>query len=414
MDILVLSHRHDCSEALANIDALITHLTKCKAIQGHAICLCSAPPRKLQIRATRTGRLTLAVWPMDGHLHHYACPFHRDEEACSGGDGVNTDPAIRETEAGFDIAPDFQLQRVVASDDPKEHDSARARPVTAGTPRPNRTKMGFLGILHHLWIEAYLNVWSGFQGRDWWRVTQALLPVLEQGSFGNRPMTEWLYLVPEFSNRRKEAIEGAWQAFRSRLGVDESLSNVRMGLILGEAKAFEPSRYGYRLDLRHFPAPLYVSTELREKLGISFLRAFHRIGSDDGSRVICLCLVEQTASGYLSVVDAALMLTSSQYIPVDSSHEAVLAEKLVLEKRRFTKPLKVARGDTALPDFVLTDTKPELVLEVFGMNTNQYLERKAEKLENYRREGKPVWSWTVDREKHPPRLPPPTMRSGGA
>jgi len=413
MDILILSHRHDCSDALANIDALITHLTKCKATLGHAICLCTAPPRKLQIRAMKTGRLTLAVWPMDGHLHHYACPFHRDEEASAGGDGTNTDPAIRQTEAGFDIAPDFQLRRVVANDGPKEPDLARPRPFTAGTLRPNRTKMGFLGILHHLWIEAYLNVWSGFQGRDWWRVTQALLPVLEQGSLGNRPMTQWLYL-PEFNMKRKEAIEGAWLAYRSRLGVDDSHSSVRMGLILGEAKAFEPSRYGYRLDLRHFPSPLYVSTELREKLGISFLRAFHRIGSEDIYRVICLCLVEQTASGNLTVIDAALMLTSSQYIPVDSSHEAVLAEKLVAEKRRFTKPLKVAHGDTALPDFVLTDTNPGFVLEVFGMNTSQYLERKAEKLENYRREGKPVWSWTVDREKHPPRLPPATLRSDGA
>ena len=106
------------------------------------------------------------------------------------------------------------------------------------------------------------------------------------------------------------------------------------------------------------------------------------------------------------------MATSPHYIPVDSSHEAVLAQKLVEENRCFAKPLKLLQTDSMLPDFVLTDTNPAFVLEVFGMSSSEYFERKAQKLEQYRAAEKPVWSWNVDSEKHPPRLPPPSFGLG--
>jgi hypothetical protein len=408
MEIKVASHLHDCAAALDNIDSIAADLVDAKATPGHALCLCTAPARKLVIR-TVGKRHFLAVWPHDGHNHHYACLFHRDEVSTSQ-DSAGAEPAIKETRDGFDIATDFPLQRVNAPDDPTQE--RNHNPVSTQIPRPTRARMGLLGILHHLWAEARLNQWGALWKRDWWRVTQALLPVIEQGSLGKRHMVDWLYLVPEFRVNRKDAIEAAWQDFRSRLGTAEHVGDVRFGLLLGEAKLFEKSAYGYKMLLRHFPPSLFLSLALREKLSTSYPRAFHRIGDDDGQRVMCLCLVDLTPKGNLNLIDAALMATSAQYIPVDSSYEAQLAHKLVDERRSFSKPLKISHGDSALPDFVLSDTNPPFVLEVFGMTSTAYLERKAEKLERYRAEGKPVWSWNADQESRPPRLPAPgTFRS---
>lgn len=409
MEIQVASYRHDCARALANIDLIATALVAAKAAPGHALCLCTAPARKLVIR-TLGRRHFLAVWPHDGHNHHYACPFHRDEDLASK-NNAGTEPAVKETTEGFDIATDFPLERELGHEKAPGSDRIRS-PAGTGPNRVTRSRMGLLGILQHLWIEARLNQWGATWKRDWWRVTQELLPVMEQGSLGRRPMTEWLYLVPEFKASRKEAIEAAWQAFRSRLGPNEAAGGVRHGLLLGEAKHFETSAYGYKLSVRHFPAPLFLSAALRDKLATSYPRAFHRIGEEDGQRVICLCLVELTGKGNLNAIDASLMAASTQYIPVDSAYEAHLAQKLVEEKRSFSKPLRFSLEDSALPDFVLSDTNPPYVLEVFGMTHSAYLERKAQKLDGYRAEGKPVWVWNADRESQPPRLPEPSSFRG--
>lgn len=407
MEIQVARTRHDCIAALDCIDTIAADLVTAKTAPGHALCLCTAPPRKLVIR-TVGKRHFLAVWPHDGHLHHYACPFHRDE-VTSSEDGAGAEPAVKETSDGFDIATDFPLERVNALDNAA--DATRSKPDKAPAKRPTRARMGLLGILHHLWVEARLNHWSALGKRDWWRLTQALLPVLEQGSLGKRPMVDWLYLVPEFSFSRKNFIEAAWSGFRGRLDPPEHAGDVRFGLVLGEAKLFELSAYGYKLQLRHFPIPLFMSFALREKLATSYPRAFHRIGGDELQRVVCLCLVELTPRGNLNVIDSALMATSLHYIPVDSSYEAQLAHKLVEECRSFSKPLKMDKAESTLPDFVLSDTSPPYVLEVFGMTSAAYLERKAEKLDIYRKEAKPVWSWNVEHERRPPKLPPPLIQN---
>jgi hypothetical protein len=262
--------------------------------------------------------------------------------------------------------------------------------------------MGLLGIVYYLWKESRLNQWGSRWRRDWWRVTQALLPVLEQGAIGDQRMTECIYLVPEANRDRLHAIQMAWTGFASRL--TPGTVGTRFGLVLGEALAIQKSKFGYQLSLKHFPPFLYMTEELRGKLATSFPKAYHRIGCKTGDLVISICLVEMSHKGFLNVIDAALMATSAQYIPIDSSYEAVLAHQLVAQRRSFIKPLTIKMGESTLPDFILTDTAPQFVLEVFGMSTQAYIERKAQKLEIYKNEGRPVWSW--DAERYPSLIPP--------
>lgn len=400
MDILVASSRLDCASALENIDAIAAAMVMAKATPGHALCLCTSPSRKLVIR-TVGARHFLAVWPHDGHHHHYACPFHR-AEVDAGGDGAIVEPAVRESEDGFDIAADFPLSRVLqrATPDPQ---AAQPTALPAPSIRTQRARMGLLGILQHLWTMGGLNRWGRGWKRDWWRVTQELVGVIEQGSVGGKPMMERLYLVPEFSLKRKDLIDQAWDDFKGRLVPGED--QVRMGLVIGEIKEFSSSSFGYRITLRHFASALYLRQELRQKLSESFPRAFHKLNATQDQRNIGIFLVELAAKGYLNVIDGALMACSRQYIPVDSSYEAQVAHKLVEEGRSFSKPLRLEVEASALPDFVLTDTNPPCVMEVYGMTSNEYLERKAQKQARYREEGKPVWSWDAAVDKHIPRFP---------
>jgi hypothetical protein len=411
MEILVSGQKFTTSAVLGDIDAYVALMAKAKAVPGYCLCLCTTPARKLVIRTVRK-RNFLAVWPHDGHNHHYACPFYRDQEdAHSASNGVL--PAVKETAHGFEIATEFQLERVFRANGdipPEDPDDAVVNTPTG--QRPSRSRMGLLGVIHHLWKESGLNTWGFKWTRDWWRVTQALLPVMEQGKLGSRPMPDCMFLVPELHPGRMPAIERAWGEFKDSLVPREGLT--RLGLILGEAMLMERSRYGFRLTLRHFPPYLYFSDELRGKLATSYPKAYHRIGNREKQTVIALCLVELTANGNLSVTDAALMPTSRHFIPIDSSYEAALADLLVTQNRSFIKPLSVRSGESTLPDFILTDTSPEHVLEVFGMNTHEYVERKIAKLAIYKAEGKPVWSWEPSISAEPPQLPSSVRAAGKA
>lgn len=76
----------------------------------------------------------------------------------------------------------------------------------------------------------------------------------------------------------------------------------------------------------------------------------------------------------------------------------MIEEKLWQEKRHFIKPLRYDGEAVVFPDFLLKDVPGrELVpLEVFGMNTPDYLARKAVKLAHYREEyGEGNW-WSWD------------------
>lgn len=92
----------------------------------------------------------------------------------------------------------------------------------------------------------------------------------------------------------------------------------------------------------------------------------------------------------------ALMGVSNWYVPVESSHERELAQRLEQIGRIFVKPLRHDTSEPTRPDFILLDTPRPVSIEVYGMNTPEYLQRKAEKQAYYAAEfaGR-YWQWDV-------------------
>ncbi len=88
-----------------------------------------------------------------------------------------------------------------------------------------------------------------------------------------------------------------------------------------------------------------------------------------------------------AVIDVALMTVSPRFIPLDSGYESAVEEKLWQEKRAFIKSLRYDGEEDVFPDFVLKDVPcvDALPMEVFGMNTPEYLLRMQEKTSYYER-----------------------------
>ena len=94
------------------------------------------------------------------------------------------------------------------------------------------------------------------------------------------------------------------------------------------------------------------------------------------------------------------------YIVIHSAHERLVADRLVIEGRSFIKPLRydTSEEDAVFPDFLLTDVAgTPLPMEVWGLNSPDYLARRQEKLRHY---GARLWEWDVFSEKEMKPFPP--------
>ena len=135
--------------------------------------------------------------------------------------------------------------------------------------------------------------------------------------------------------------------------------------------------------------------------------------------VIAIVELEPKREGrYAQVVDLALMPITTTWIPVESSFERLIADKLIDEGRAFTKPLRFdAEQDAVFPDFLLRDTGADTPLEVFGRSDETYANRRAAKESHYRQAfGTNGW-WYWDASADPagnnlqPFPPPRRLRS---
>ncbi|WP_409018315.1 DUF1173 family protein [Caballeronia sp. LZ035] len=124
-----------------------------------------------------------------------------------------------------------------------------------------------------------------------------------------------------------------------------------------------------------------------------------------------LAVIERTVGkgekeGNFRIFDLALQLCNSSFIRCDSSYEVAMANRLIAERRRFKKPLRLAPGDDTLPDFQLTDTSTPTAIEVYGMLGNaQYLARKTQKQAIYARAATPCVEWIPPAALESVRLP---------
>jgi len=389
----------------STVAGLTEALVRTKYEIGHALCLCSDQPLKLQIRPSPSGRgdlYFLAVWPKQREAHDLACRFARGRGKSASHLSI-TAPAVSLKAGHFHINPGYSLMLAIDSEGMAGGD-VRGAPQGDGTLFNVQAKLGLLGTLQFLWESSGLNRHEPGSSLRWNEVQRRLVASAAQGYCAGRPLTSVLHVIPAFDSSWKQQIEYEWAEMLGRHR--RVRERVPLFLVLGEVRSKQDGVLPL-LQLRHSNKRFHLSPRLSSALDARYpserssLLNLH----DDTSRVIGLFLVEARSDEAAWVHDAALMLASRDYIPADSSWEAKLANHLVTMGRRFYKPMKSALGE-ARPDFILTDTAPETIMEVFGMQTPEYLERKNEKIALYGRSKQPFWQWSPQSCRFIPPVPP--------
>lgn len=373
-------------EVQDNPGRFATRLERAKKAPGYAVCNCRTPsgetPLRLVVR--RYGSLFhLARWPDDGHRHARGlCPFFAEPGPAEESPG-RTHDAIRNTPAGLNAKLSVSLSvRTVG---------ATTRSPATGTRGSTRRSAPLLGFLQRIWMDAGLNQWSGGTQRNWGTCNAQLLALLGDGKMNGKPIQEVLHVMRRYEEAAQATIKAEFDAFLGR--IQTSASTSERGIVIAEIKSVAASKYGFVIKVRQSFETFYASKPLIDATAASFRHAWPMIGSPD-ARVVAVLVLERTKEDNLRAVDLALQLCNTSFIPCDSAYEVAMANRLVLERRRFVKPMRLEDGDAMLPDFRLNDTSPETHIEVYGMESNEaYRARKAQKQALYAQRAIPCVEW---------------------
>ncbi|WP_242638517.1 DUF1173 family protein [Pantoea ananatis] len=299
-------------------------------------------------------------------------------------------------------------------------ESKSAEDVSGDEPfkRKRRPSMRLLGLLHLLWEQSGINVWHpAFDKKKrtpgWvsWHLQQTAGRI----RVGRVPLEESLLLM---------AMKGTPQVISNREHLRAAEKNQRRLIVVSVLASWNESaeaRLQTTLPLGLFFG--FPDLVLPEDVRLRLERSFGRELGDwrRGMKVVVIVETEppettfrhvderNRPSSCSTVIDVALMTVSPRFIPLDSGYEGMLEDRLWQEKRAFIKPLRYDGEEDVLPDFVLKDVPgvEALPMEVFGMNTPEYLQRKQEKTARYdTKYGQGQWwSWNAADRSDMPAFP---------
>jgi Protein of unknown function (DUF1173) len=378
-------------------------------------CLCRGQARALPMVVAEMGRLLfLKRMPNSGQDHHPACESYGGNErrGPKHGDRRNS---LQKLDSGLvDVHLDVPLSTVVGAGCGDGKAEGVHLPKTGG---PGRGEVSLLGMLHLVWERSGLNAWVADAGQVKRRLSFVYNKVaqeVQELAISGKPASE-RWFVPDANldgealARKREAMDMMYM----RLQAQEHQGRRPVLMVAGEVRSIFQSTYGYGLRLKGLPddRPIWLTKGAMERLQRSWPSVAQWIGRREEEplstgKAFLMAGVQASRDGNFNWIYGAWMDLSDDYIPVDSRYERTVAEALVRQVRSFYKPLRYDQSAKTHPDFVLTDAIPgDVVMEVYGMQTPEYLARKREKTRIYREEGRMTWEWNASQGDPLPAFP---------
>jgi len=352
----------------------ISALTRAHRVT-HFVCLCT-PTGEGRLSVQLRNNYHLHRYPRSGPNHLRNCRFYSPDATSSGLQGYSL-KAVKELEdGGLNVRLDLPLRQ------PRQAKTeAKPAPPRVAGPGVKRGAMSLLGLLHLLWTESGLIQWyPAMDGkRGGWLVARLMAEQAQRISTARMTLNDVL-LVP--------AADGSKEKERNLQVVATARQHKRNVVAIAPLARYNPDRDAVleRLPLRSaagMPA-MYLADMARTAVTESFVAELN--AWEAGAQIYAILHVSVRAGTkpYADVNKVALMRVSERLIPLDSGHEATVEQLLYENRRSFYKPLRFDSAlDAVFPDFWLLDMVRDYPMEVFGMNTPEYLARKVVKVAHY-------------------------------
>lgn len=392
-------------------DETLLQQTLEKNYKQAATCLCqSISPQKLSIRK-RGQKYHLARFPHTAHLHKSTCELYIEPDSLSGRQGYEEGVVQKDLDGATRLKFEFDLYLTDATNKApllwSTHYQARS-----STPGKSVT---LLGLMHEIWDQAGFNRWHPHMAgkRPYSVVYKYCQSAIANITGAGRALSDILYMPQPFQAARLRELLHERDTFYKKF-TRKGASTLRF-IAMGEVKSIEEHEAGWKLTLRHDLRPYYLSEEIKNDTARRFQRELNATimsESPDDSRLIAIMLVHPTRNLHATVMGISLMRVTDTYIPVDSQYEKLLADHLIGLYRVFKKPLRFdASKMDVFPDFLLLDTDPITVIEVFGFQgSGEYEARKLKKIHFYRQTPYGFWCWEPQQYSDPlPVLPTATL-----
>ena len=358
-------------------------------------CLCLGEGEKrLSVHSrSNSDHFHLARFPDTGPEHAEDCVFFGVDPNASGL-GAYKRGVVEELDDGnVKIKLKVGLQQRLTKA-PEEGETTPKGPAMTKSTRPGQSSMTLLGLLHYLWTNAGLNTWSpSMQGKRNLGVIHHHLMRIASTTYAGRVKLAQNLLI---GTPAADGSQGKINQAKSRTACDERRRLVVVAPLARYREGLETSSTLPIAGFHGIPH-LILSDEIREHWLQRFSRELGAWYTGEIAVVIAQTDPPKINGGSLQaeVIDMSTMWVTKEWIPVDSGFEALIAEKLVDEQRRFEKPLRFDSQDAVFPDFWLKDRGAPVPMEVWGMTTPDYQTRKAEKIAHYDSTYGPGnwWSW---------------------
>ena len=378
---------------------------------GKAVLRCQClgeGEKRLSVHSrSNTDHFHLARFPDTGPEHAEDCVFFGVDPNASGM-GAYKRGVVQELDDGnvkIKLKIGLQQRLTKAPDGDDNSPPPNSNPSSKGA-RGGQSSMTLLGLLHYLWTNAGLNTWTpAMEGkRNLGVIHHHLMRIASSTYAGRVKLAQNLLIGTPTADGAQSKINQA----KSRTACDERR---RLIVIAPLARYREGLESSATLPIAGFHGipHLNLSDELSQIWQQRCSRELGAWYTGEIAVVIAQTDPPKISGGSLQadVINLATMWVTKDWIPVDSGFEALVAEKLVTEQRRFEKPLRFDSQDAVFPDFWLKDRGAPIPMEVWGLTSPEYQARKAEKIAHYDSLYGPGnwWSWNGAAGDETPEFP---------
>lgn len=325
--------------------------------------------------------------------HAADCRFSSDDDNDRGTDKAAAGVIDVQRDGNVKIRLEIGLK--IREVDPDRKTTVEGKPRSGGR---SQAAIGLSGLLGYLWDQATLNRWQPYWAgkRNQYTTFRRLHSSAGAITAGDVALVDQL-LLPA-------ATPDDAEANRNRGRVRAALTDKRRLLLIAPLASYtleraERAKRDLTISGFHGMPRVFLAEGQWDRI----CKRFPLVASGwaRGHQTVVIAQIEvREREGRLSanLVDAALMSVTAQWIPVESSYEREIANRLVSAGRAFYKPMRYNQDEgEVLPDFVLLDCeRGEVPMEVFGRSDETYLARKREKAAYYDRTyGETGW-WRWD------------------
>lgn len=312
-------------------------LASAYARREHPLCLCCAGGVAMYV--ARFGeRHILKRMPGTGPQHDVDCDSYEPPSGLSGLASVEGEAIVENVEDGTTaLKLGFSLSKLAGRAAPAAGDSAEASEAKADGAR-----LSLKALLHFLWDRAGFNRWRpAMAGRRNWAVLRKfLLDAAAVSVAKGKPLAHSLYLPEMFDAKREDAIVRRRAELLSR-AIQSAGKRRSLAILIGEVKEIAPSRIGARLVVKHAPRfPFMLAEDVERRMKKVFADELALWDANSESHLVAIATFGMGSAGVATVEAIALMAVNENWIPIETSYEAMLIERLTKGGAGFVKSLR--------------------------------------------------------------------------